>query len=113
MASSWATRFRGCAGGCATPRAPRCNNLRSLAPRRPVDAPRGCVSAHLLPFCAAQVHGFPFNLGISHPQYVGATLSLWGLAALLWAPLLRPTLLPVFSAWTGLYVFTGVIESRF
>jgi hypothetical protein len=44
---------------------------------------------------------------------VGATLSLWGLAALLWAPAQRPQLLQVCAAWTGMYVFTGVIESRF
>ena len=69
----------------------------------------GFKLGHKIPW----VTGFPFNLGISHPQYVGATLTLWGLAALLWAPEQRPALVQVCAAWTGLYVFTGVIESRF
>ena len=89
--------------------------LRRPEPRWRRPLPRatqvyyGFKLGHKVPW----VTGFPFNLGISHPQYVGATLTLWGLAALLWAPEQRPALLQVCAAWTGLYVFTGVIESRF
>jgi hypothetical protein len=60
-----------------------------------------------------QYHGFPFNLGISHPQYIGSALTVWGLVALLWAPEVRPALVPVAASWTGLYVATGIMESKF
>ena len=58
---------------------------------------------------ATQVSGFPFNLGIRHPQYVGATLTVWGLAALLHSPA-RPSLVPVSVCWSLLYVITAIIE---
>ena len=68
----------------------------------------GFKLGHTIPWCK----GFPFNLGIRHPQYVGAVLTLWGAAALLWAPAARPALPQVGAAWTALYVFTGLIEDN-
>ena len=55
------------------------------------------------------VTGFPFNV-VSHPQYVGSVLSVWGAAALLWtqAP---PGLGLIAAYWTCLYVITGFQES--
>jgi hypothetical protein len=84
----------------------------------PSAPPRQCTTAdnHALapPYVRAplQYYGFPFNLGISHPQYVGSALTVWGLVALLWAPEVRPALVQVAAAWTGLYVATGIIESN-
>ena len=92
MASSWGTRFPGCAS----------------APETYTYCPR-----FSLVVAPSQVKGFPFSLGIKHPQYVGASLTVWALVALLWDPAGRPTLLPVGFGWTGLYVITAIIEDYF
>lgn len=60
-----------------------------------------------------QASGFPFNLGVRHPQYVGATLTVWALAALLYSPSTRPSLVPVSVCWSLLYVITAIIEDYF
>lgn len=53
-------------------------------------------------------HGFPFNC-VSHPQYVGSVLTIWGVVALVYVQ--GPATLPTIAAyWTGLYVVTGLIE---
>ena len=59
-----------------------------------------------------QASGFPFNLGIRHPQYVGSVATVWALVLLLWAPAARPALAQVGAAWTALYVVTGIIEDK-
>ncbi len=56
------------------------------------------------------VNGWPFDT-VSHPQYVGSVLTVWGMAALVWGQ--APPSLPVLVAlWTALYVITGVQEDR-
>jgi methylene-fatty-acyl-phospholipid synthase len=60
---------------------------------------------HAVPWCT----GFPFNLGVRHPQYLGSVLSVWAFLALLWGSG-RPSLLPVCGAWTGLYAATAWVE---
>jgi phosphatidyl-N-methylethanolamine N-methyltransferase len=57
-------------------------------------------------------NGFPFNV-VSHPQYVGSVLTVWGL--LLGAKSIYPTIplistMVVGSYWTAMYVITGLIE---
>jgi methylene-fatty-acyl-phospholipid synthase len=57
------------------------------------------------------VEGFPFNV-VSHPQYVGAVLSIWGVVIALWQQ--RPGgTLAVALYWTLLYVVTAIQESNF
>lgn len=57
-----------------------------------------------VPWCTS----FPFNV-VSHPQYVGSVLSIWGVFALVYAQ--GPaTLCTVATYWTGLYFVTGLIE---
>lgn len=53
---------------------------------------------------------WPFDT-VSHPQYVGSVLTVWGMAALVWvqAP---PGLGVLVAFWTGLYVVTGVQEDK-
>ena len=57
------------------------------------------------------VSGFPFNV-VSHPQYVGAVLSVWGIAALVWqqAPVGTAA---IGAYWTALYAVTAIQESYF
>lgn len=57
------------------------------------------------------VDGFPFNV-VSHPQYVGAVLSIWGLALALWQQRPDGTVL-VAAYWTLLYAITAVQEGSF
>ena len=53
--------------------------------------------------------GFPFNLGIRHPQYVGAVMSIWGCVVLVWQQ--RPGgLLTLALYWTLLYAATAMWE---
>mmetsp|Transcript_37328 Transcript_37328/g.94140 ORF Transcript_37328/g.94140 Transcript_37328/m.94140 type:complete len:193 (-) Transcript_37328:500-1078(-) len=61
--------------------------------------------------------GFPFNV-VSHPQYVGSALSVWGFAALLHtqipsASLASNPIIWMSSYWTGLYIVTGIQEQCF
>lgn len=52
--------------------------------------------------------GFPFNV-VSHPQYVGSILSIWGCAGLYWQNLPNSSFL-VLVYWSCLYVATGFQE---
>ncbi len=54
------------------------------------------------------VRGFPFNT-VSHPQYLGAVLTVWGVASLLW-DLSPPGLLILAGYWTALYAMTAFWE---
>lgn len=57
-----------------------------------------------VPWCTS----LPFSV-VSHPQYVGSVLSIWGVFALVYAQ--GPaTLWTVATYWTGLYFVTGLIE---
>ena len=59
---------------------------------------------HQVPWC----HDFPFNV-VSHPQYVGSVLSIWGVVALLYSQ--GPSSITTIATyWTGLYVVTALIE---
>jgi len=58
------------------------------------------------------VTGFPFNV-MSHPQYVGSTLTIWGVMLLLHALMpvhLQSTLLYLTAYWSSLYLFSGYVE---
>ncbi len=57
------------------------------------------------------VEGFPFNV-VSHPQYVGAVLSVWGVVLTLWQQQPQGAL-AVASYWTMLYMVTAIQESHF
>merc|ERR1711879_139067 len=60
----------------------------------------GCKLGRPVPWAT----GFPFNLGIRHPQYVGSVLSWAGLLTLLAAtPSTAAPLGVVLLSWTGLY----------
>jgi len=60
----------------------------------------GCKLGRPVPWAS----GFPFNLGLRHPQYVGAMLSWAGLFALLAAsPRTAMPLGVVLLGWVGLY----------
>ena len=56
------------------------------------------------------VSGFPFNV-VSHPQYVGSVLSIWGILLVVWN--LRLGFAPVWMAcmWTWYYVVVSKVES--
>ena len=57
-----------------------------------------------VPWCTS----FPFSV-VSHPQYVGSVLSIWGVLTLVQAQ--GPaTIWTIAYYWTGLYVVTGLIE---
>lgn len=65
----------------------------------------GFKLGHQIPW----VDGFPFNV-VSHPQYVGAVMSVWAGAILVWSQ--APVGLGLLALyWTGLYVVTGWMES--
>lgn len=67
----------------------------------------GFKLGHKIPW----VNGFPFNV-VSHPQYVGSILSIWGMTSLLWAQ--APAGLGLVACyWTALYVITGIKEDCF
>ncbi|KAK9903233.1 hypothetical protein WJX75_000389 [Coccomyxa subellipsoidea] len=53
-------------------------------------------------------HGFPFNT-VSHPQYLGAVLTVWGIASLLW-DVSPPGLATLAGYWTLLYGITAFWE---
>jgi hypothetical protein len=111
---------------------PSARGAAATAVRLAQAAPRRCANAPPLPRTAriarsrarpgarcrcgtlrrAQFSGFPFNLGIRHPQYVGSVLTIWGLAALLWAPDVRPALPQLAGGWTLMYVVTGLVEDK-
>jgi hypothetical protein len=46
-----------------------------------------------------QCNGFPYSLGLRHPQYVGSALSVWAMTALLYEQS-RPTLVPIAICWS-------------
>ncbi len=57
-----------------------------------------------VPWCTS----FPFSV-VSHPQYVGSVLTIWGVFALVYAQ--GPaTLWTIAAYWTGLYLVTGLVE---
>ncbi|CAL8465565.1 g5101 [Coccomyxa elongata] len=53
-------------------------------------------------------HGFPFNT-VSHPQYLGAVLTIWGLTSLLW-DVSPPGLTTLAAYWSLLYAITAFWE---
>lgn len=65
----------------------------------------GYKLGHMIPW----VEGFPFNV-VSHPQYVGSVMTIWGAAVLLWSQS-PPGFGWLVSYWTGLYLITGCMES--
>eukprot|EP00933_Yihiella_yeosuensis_P049990 TRINITY_DN47754_c0_g1_i1.p1 TRINITY_DN47754_c0_g1~~TRINITY_DN47754_c0_g1_i1.p1 ORF type:complete len:221 (+),score=36.45 TRINITY_DN47754_c0_g1_i1:199-861(+) len=68
----------------------------------------GCKLGRPVPWAS----GFPFNLGLRHPQYVGAMLSWAGLFSLLAAtPSTAAPLGAVLLGWTGFYCATAAHEA--
>lgn len=55
------------------------------------------------------VTGWPFDT-VSHPQYVGSVLTIWGLVALVWGQAPITPLLAVSGFWTMVYAATAVQE---
>lgn len=53
-------------------------------------------------------HGFPFNT-VSHPQYLGAVLTIWGLTSLLW-DVSPPGITTLAVYWSLLYAITAFWE---
>lgn len=58
------------------------------------------------------VTGWPFD-AVSHPQYVGSVLTIWGLTALVWGQTANAALVTVAGFWTLVYVVTAVQEQYF
>uniref|UniRef100_A0A383V562 phosphatidyl-N-methylethanolamine N-methyltransferase n=1 Tax=Tetradesmus obliquus TaxID=3088 RepID=A0A383V562_TETOB len=55
------------------------------------------------------VNGWPFD-SVSHPQYVGSVLTVWGLVALVWGQAPAAALGIMAGFWTLVYVVTAVQE---
>ena len=52
--------------------------------------------------------GFPFNV-VSHPQYVGSIMTIWGAGGLVWSQ--APSgWTAMLIYWSALYVLTGLQE---
>ncbi len=63
------------------------------------------------------VNGFPFSV-VPHPQYVGSSLTVWGVTALLASQVppgsaLQLSLFGIAGFWTALYIITGIMEQYF
>jgi len=60
-----------------------------------------------IPWC----FGFPFNVGLRHPQYVGVVLTLWGGLLVLLSPALAETGLPqAILVWGSMYAVMSAME---
>jgi methylene-fatty-acyl-phospholipid synthase len=55
------------------------------------------------------VTGWPFDT-VSHPQYVGSVLTIWGFVALVWGQYPGTPLLLTAGYWTLVYAATAVHE---
>lgn len=55
------------------------------------------------------VTGWPFNT-VSHPQYVGSVLTIWGLVVLAWGQAPPGAMLGVAGFWTTVYGITAFQE---
>mmetsp|Transcript_55828 Transcript_55828/g.88478 ORF Transcript_55828/g.88478 Transcript_55828/m.88478 type:complete len:234 (+) Transcript_55828:47-748(+) len=56
-------------------------------------------------------HGFPFNVGLRHPQYVGVVLTLWGALTVVLSKELADIGLPqVVLVWGSMYGFMSAME---
>jgi methylene-fatty-acyl-phospholipid synthase len=65
----------------------------------------GFKLGHQIPW----VTGWPFDT-VSHPQYVGSVLTVWGCVALLWSQAPPAALLALAGFWTLVYAATAVQE---
>jgi methylene-fatty-acyl-phospholipid synthase len=65
----------------------------------------GFKLGHTIPW----FNGWPFD-SVSHPQYVGSVLTVWGVLALLWSQVAPAQLVLLGVYWTALYVVTGFQE---
>lgn len=60
-----------------------------------------------VPWCS----GFPFNVGLRHPQYVGVVLTIYGgVACLLSESLVRAGLVQAGVAWASMYIVMAIME---
>jgi hypothetical protein len=60
-----------------------------------------------VPWCT----GFPFNIGLRHPQYVGVVLTLWsGLLVCISEGTLRCGFVQALVAWAGMYCIMCAME---
>eukprot|EP00882_Tetradesmus_deserticola_P011688 GHRQ01012366.1.p1 GENE.GHRQ01012366.1~~GHRQ01012366.1.p1 ORF type:complete len:196 (+),score=42.00 GHRQ01012366.1:208-795(+) len=55
------------------------------------------------------VNGWPFDT-VSHPQYVGSVLTVWGMVALVWGQAPQAALVVLAGFWTLVYVVTALQE---
>ncbi len=53
---------------------------------------------------------FPFNMGVSHPQYWGSTMTIWAAVVALWDKTHGEGLLCVGLCWSLLYAFSAAVE---
>lgn len=67
----------------------------------------GTKLGHAVPW----VRGWPFD-AVSHPQYVGSVLTVWGGLALLAGNVALGPLAALGAYWTALYVITGLQEDK-
>lgn len=67
----------------------------------------GAKLGHSVPW----VSGWPFD-SVSHPQYVGSVLTVWGGLALLAGSAPGGALVALGAYWSVLYIITGVQEER-
>ncbi|KXZ42553.1 hypothetical protein GPECTOR_136g636 [Gonium pectorale] len=65
----------------------------------------GCRLGRSVPW----VKGWPFN-AISHPQYVGSTMTIWGALALFHTAAPMPLSFFIGIYWTCMYIMSGYIE---
>lgn len=66
----------------------------------------GYKLGHVVPWYT----GFPFSL-VPHPQYVGSSLTVWGVCLLLGTPLhWNAGMLTIAVVWTACYVVSGAVE---
>ena len=77
-----------------------------FTPKRISLSHAGVKLGHKVPW----VNGFPFNV-VPHPQYVGSSLSVWGMAALVWGQG-PPGIGLLAFYWTMLYIITGYQEAK-
>merc|ERR1719440_907360 len=56
-------------------------------------------------------YGFPFNVGLRHPQYVGVVLTLFGaLSVMLCKELVALGLPQLFAVWASMYALMSAME---
>jgi hypothetical protein len=94
--------------GCLERRARVCVGAAGLLPAGRVGIYYGCRLGHKVPWCTQ----FPFGT-VPHPQYVGSSLSILGVAVMIWSEAAVAAGLPILLAvWIGSYIVSGYLEQN-